>query len=385
MGTVRTLILSGGGGRGAFQAGVYQYLCQAVKPGVDALHREVWIPDVVVGTSIGAVNGAAIVQGLSGEELVSFWRALREHDMEGLPPGMSGVTRWVVNILMQGMLGTRLPAIPARESTSPPLEREWTVLPGMGRLANGLLGRWANVLDTGPLRHTITTRLGLDVEKIEASRQMLLINATNVSTGRRVTFSNKPVFRGTAGELRDDVVPGISVQRILASCSIPMIYPWTYDAKTRAMYWDGAVVNNTPIGVALDAAREFSNEDVIELVVVMMTPWRDGAPEPVVPPEALPHNFSEAITWALDWALLASFRERLDLIEAYNRLGRLGRQWGDPELSSYREVRVTIIAPEDFIPAARILDYDRWNNHLITEGYRAAERAFRTDFKESAP
>jgi hypothetical protein len=119
-------------------------------------------------------------------------------------------------------------------------------------------------------------------------------------------------------------------------------------------------------------------------VVVMMTPWRDAVLGQAGPVAALPHNFGEAITWALDWALLASFRERLDLIEAYNRLGRLGRQLGDPQLANYREVKVTIVAPQDFIPAARILDYDRWNNHLITEGYRAAERAFRADFGESA-
>ncbi len=381
MGTIRTLILSGGGGRGAFQAGVYQYLCQAVKPGVDAEHQHAWVPDVVVGTSIGAVNGAAIVQGISGEELVEIWRGLQEQDIEGLPPGMSTLTRWLMRAVMKGILGARLPKVALKDSTSPHLDPNWHVLPGTGKLADWLLGRWANLLDTGPLRRTITTTMAFDGEKIAASHQILLINATHVTTGRRVTFSNRPVFHGKERELRDDVLPGITVQRILASCSIPMVYPWTYDAKTNANYWDGALVNNTPIGVALDAAREFSPDDTVEMVVVLMTPWRDAAPGQAVPSDPLPHDFSESITWALDWMLLASFRERLDLIEAYNRLGRLGRQLGDPELSSYREVRVTIVAPENFIPAARILDYDRWNQHLIAEGYRAAERAFRTDFK----
>jgi hypothetical protein len=40
------------------------------------------------------------------------------------------------------------------------------------------------------------------------------------------------------------------------------------------------------------------------------------------------------------------------------------------------------VAPENFIPAARILDYDRWNQHLIAEGYRAAEQAFRSNFAQ---
>ena len=42
-------------------------------------------PQVVVGTSIGAVNGAAIVQGFSPAELEKFWLSLEEKDVHGLP------------------------------------------------------------------------------------------------------------------------------------------------------------------------------------------------------------------------------------------------------------------------------------------------------------
>lgn len=54
---IRTLILSGGGGRGVFHAGVYHYLSRESKAGVDLNHLGSWLPDIVVGTSIGAVNG----------------------------------------------------------------------------------------------------------------------------------------------------------------------------------------------------------------------------------------------------------------------------------------------------------------------------------------
>ena len=43
----KALVLSGGGGRGAYHIGVLRFL-----------HEHEWFPDVVVGTSIGAVNGA---------------------------------------------------------------------------------------------------------------------------------------------------------------------------------------------------------------------------------------------------------------------------------------------------------------------------------------
>jgi predicted acylesterase/phospholipase RssA len=269
-------------------------------------------------------------------------------------------------------------------ATSPSAQDAFAPLPQLGKLGNWLLGRWSNLLDTGPLRRTISERLGLDEEKIHNSPQTLLINATNVSTGRRMTFSNHPVFRKENGSARPDVVEGISIQRILASCSIPMVYPWTADAETNAYYWDGAVVNNTPIGVAIDAAREYHPDDVMEVVVVMMTPWRDANQDGIPDPPPLPKDFGESITWALDWLLLASFRERLDLINAYNRLAEIGRQIGDPQLSNYRKVKVTIVAPEDFFPAARILDYDQWIENLILQGYQAAARAFRIEYPAGA-
>ena len=48
----RALILSGGGGRGAYHCGVIEYL-----------ELIGWKPDVLVGTSIGAINAAAIASG----------------------------------------------------------------------------------------------------------------------------------------------------------------------------------------------------------------------------------------------------------------------------------------------------------------------------------
>jgi predicted acylesterase/phospholipase RssA len=358
---------------------VYRYLCQNHKPGVDGPHQGEWQPDIVVGTSIGAVNGAAIVQGIDADDLLAFWRSLRERDIQGLPPTMTPLTRLVVNRILKGMIGVNLPAVARSEATSNTSEPNWP-LPGLGRLGAAWLGRWASLLDTGPLRRTITTRLGLDEAAINNSQRTLLINATNVSTGQRATFSNRTITHRGSVTPRADVVRGISIQRILASCSIPLIYPWTIDPETHGVYWDGAVVANTPLGVSLDAANDRPPEDSMEVVVVLMTPWRDGSPAQQNDRPALPNDFSEALTWVLDWALLASFRERLDLIDAYNRLGRLGRRIGDPELAAIREVKVVIVAPQDFFPASRIIDYDERTNLLIEEGYNAADLAFQQSF-----
>src|ERR1700692_2181710 len=55
------LVLSGGGMFGAYQAGAWKALSRVVKP------------DIVVGASVGALNGLLIAAGLTGEDLVQHW------------------------------------------------------------------------------------------------------------------------------------------------------------------------------------------------------------------------------------------------------------------------------------------------------------------------
>ncbi|MBS1249383.1 MAG: hypothetical protein MAG431_00961 [Chloroflexi bacterium] len=380
MDAIRTLVLSGGGGRGAFHAGVYNYLLKAAKEGVDEPHSHVWFPDIVVGTSIGAVNGAAIAQGISPQRLENVWLKLREKDIQGLPPGMKFLARWVAKRALEGMIGVPLERVPPGRATSPKAEEFWPPLPFLPRwVSEKLTGRWLNLLDTGPLAKTLQDEFRLDMDRIAKSDPALLITATNVQTGERVIFSNRTIYDRATGERRKDVVPGISLQRILASCSIPIVYPWTYDEETDAYYWDGALVANTPMGAALDAVRDVPVEVPMEVVVVLMTPWWEAGEVPPARSEALPDSFGEAITWTLDWALLSSFRERLQLVEAYNRLARRERQQNRSQLR-YREVKTVIVAPQDFFPVARIIDYDEQSALLIEEGYKSAQQAFQRAF-----
>jgi len=379
---IRTLVLSGGGGRGAFHAGVYKYLMEDQKSGVDADHQGVWTPDIVVGTSIGAVNGAAIVQGISAQRLEAIWLGLREHDIQGLPPGMKSISQWIARRALKSMIGVNLPQVPKEQATSPDPEEFWPPLPLLPKwMAEKLIGRWVNLLDTGPLLRTLENKFQLNEQKIADRPTTLMITATNVQTGERAIFSNKSIYHRKNGniELRPDVHTGISLRRIIASCSIPLVYPWTYDEKTKSYYWDGALVANTPIGAALDAVRDKPPEIPMEVVVVLMTPWWDvdeSAPERV---NKMPNSFDDAITWMLDWMLLASFRARLNLINIYNDLADLERDAGSTELH-YRKVKVAIVAPKKFFNVARIIDYDEESSALIQYGYEAAIAEFQKKF-----
>jgi NTE family protein len=60
---MKALVLSAGGAFGAYQIGVWR-----------ALEENGWRPDLIVGASIGAVNGFAISRGASAGDLLRIWR-----------------------------------------------------------------------------------------------------------------------------------------------------------------------------------------------------------------------------------------------------------------------------------------------------------------------
>lgn len=69
---VTALVLGGGGSRGAVGVGLYRAVVEL----------DIHI-DLIVSSSIGAVNGALIAAGLSPGELEDRWRALRTRDIVG--------------------------------------------------------------------------------------------------------------------------------------------------------------------------------------------------------------------------------------------------------------------------------------------------------------
>lgn len=71
-GSRTALVLSGGGSKGALQAGLYRALCEL---GIE--------PDLVVGASVGALNGALIAGGLGPRSLARGWAGLTRSDLFG--------------------------------------------------------------------------------------------------------------------------------------------------------------------------------------------------------------------------------------------------------------------------------------------------------------
>ncbi|HRQ37604.1 MAG TPA: patatin-like phospholipase family protein [Chloroflexota bacterium] len=329
------LVLSGGGGRGAYHVGVLKFL-----------EEHEWYPHIVAGTSIGAVNGAAIASGHNANSLWALWRRLQTDDVQKA---------------------------------------------GLGALTGNYL------LDTAPLRKTLQEKGWVNFDRLNSDKAAvhLRVTATEISTGQLHVFGNSP-----------DVYPSkmqkepIGLDHIIASCSIPIVYPATQ--LNDSLYWDGATVANTPLGPAIDAGAE-------EIVVVMMTPWETEEEQKLENPS----NFFEKVSTVLDWALLASFRSDLRMFHRINELvrlqvenGRLRAQNalllsqirgenldlrdedgnGIPDIfeNKFHELpEPIIVAPKEVIPVERILRYTQEGHEtLYRMGYEDAKRAWRAAGKE---
>jgi NTE family protein len=327
----RALVLSGGGGRGAYHVGVLRFL-----------EEHEWFPDIVAGTSIGAVNGAAIASGHNSRSLRALWQRLRTQDVQ---------------------------------KTNLNFSRNF-------------------LLDTAPLQKTLQEQGWVDFERInnpEKAAVHLRITATEVITGHLHVFGNS-----------NDVYPSrmekeaLELKHIIASCSIPIVYPAT--ELRDSLFWDGATVANTPLGPAIDAGAE-------EIVVVIMTPWEEDEAETTKqPPTNLLTAASTTLEWALlasFQADLKMFRRVNELVQLQIENARLraanallqsqlrgeGLDFVDedgdgiPDIlqDKYHQLpEPIIIAPRKPIPVEQIITYKReGHEQLFKLGYEDARRAWR--------
>jgi NTE family protein len=271
----RALVLSGGGGRGAYEIGVYKYLEQI---GFD--------PDVLVGTSIGAINAAGIASGKTSVDLEMAWLQTRTRD----------------------------------------IQRFWRFRP------------WKSIYDTTPWHRTLSRFI--DFDALPQTTKRLLITATEVEGGALRVFDNHEV--------------AFTPKHILASCSIPIVYPWTRIGGSH--YWDGAVMANTPLGVAVDAGAD-------EVLVVLLSPVGERRID-------RPRWPWEAFAVMLDLALSATYENDIKQLEAVNRLVEAGLD------DKHRAVHCRVITPSKDPGLARIIRYEpEASRELIELGYKDARRA----------
>ena len=170
-------MLAGGGSFGTVQVGMLrELLAQGI------------VPDLVVGSSVGAINGAYLAGAPSVEgvaKLESIWRGLRRQEL----------------------------------------------FPITWRSVMALIARRDFMVDPSGLRRLLENELGY--QEVERAAVPLHVVATDLLGGGAVRLSSGPV-----------------VDAVLASCAIPAAFPPVRIGERLLI--DGAVASNTPIRVALD-------------------------------------------------------------------------------------------------------------------------------------
>ena len=294
MGQTTALVLSGGGARGAYAAGVVAGI-------VEVLGATAGGPapfGIFTGTSVGAINATFLAAhgdrgDLGVEALEAVWRGLRLPVHVRIDP-------------LRLLTGSRL----AQSTVGAAVGAGWRRL--TGRKPAATLG--GSLLDPEPLDAVVRdaipwTRLhgNLDAGRVRA----LVVAALQVATGRTAVFHETcpgHAFRASKDPRREAVPARITAAHVLASAAIPLVFP----ARRIGAGWycDGGLRFNTPIAPAIRAGAE-------RLVVVSLL-HRPAVPRAVS--EAEYPNLLFLMGKVLNALLLDPVAYDLQVLDRFNRL-----------------------------------------------------------------
>jgi NTE family protein len=229
------LVMTGGGARGAYQAGVLKRIGEI--PRVQTLGNPF---PIIGGTSAGAVNGSALASGcddfaLATQVLAELWSRLTPTDV------------FRCDVLSQTRNSVR-----------------WIMDLSFGALIGG--GNARSFLDATPLRHYLHNYLNCDriQENIKRGHlYALAISATNYNSGKSYLFiqgaKGHPMWNRSR---RVTLATKITVEHVCASAAIPLVFQPVRLKTPRgtAFFGDGCVRMQQPLSpvIRLGAKKIFA-------------------------------------------------------------------------------------------------------------------------------
>jgi NTE family protein len=224
------VVLSGGGSRGAYEAGILHYIRTDL---ARRMGRHAPI-DIISGTSVGAINAAFLAATMTEPEhqarqLEAAWRSLRIEQLIGLSP----TDLWRAGRMLMG------------SEPAPPEPGSF---------------RYGGVLNTGGLEQFVLRSIpwgGIERSLRTRALSALSVSATHIGTGHTMVFlsSADPVPRAWS---RDPFVrhrsARIGPRHVLASAAIPLLFPAVKIGDH--FYTDGGLRQNTPMSPAIRLGAE---------------------------------------------------------------------------------------------------------------------------------
>jgi NTE family protein len=232
------VVLQGGGALGAYEFGAVTALLELMDE-IETPGRTVRLI-AVTGVSIGAINAACVVGATdradARERLRSLWSEL---SLEAPSFWWSAASR---NLALFGVPGFYRPR-----------QDVWNFVD------------WTNFYDTEPMLGTLKKHVDFDL--LNRSATAFVVTAVDVSSGELIRFRNHP----HKTEPRTEIDP----RHVMASGSLPPPFPAT--EINGARFWDGGIIDNTPLG---DAIGAFSGSDDVDRILIVMNLFRKNRATP---------------------------------------------------------------------------------------------------------
>ena len=229
------LVMTGGGARGAYQAGVLRRIGELKRVGAKGNPFP-----IIGGASAGAINSAALAMGchdfaLATRIIAEIWATLRPSDIfhcDILSQVQNSLT-WIRDLSFGAILGG---------------------------------GNAQSLLDAAPLRHFLDKHLECDRIRQNIKHghlYALAISATNYTSGESYLFIQGAKGHPTWKRIRlVTVSTKITVDHVCASCAIPLVFPPVklLTPGGAAFFGDGCVRLQQPLSpvIRLGAEKVFA-------------------------------------------------------------------------------------------------------------------------------
>ncbi len=228
------LVLSAGGARGAYEAGVIHYLRSGLPKAYAERHFQ-----ILSGTSVGAINVAVMASTaqdprLQGELLKELWCSLKQDNIYRRDFGAAGhFLASTVGGIFRNLATFNILKIGRRKGP-----------------------HFTSFLDTTPLREHLTKVIPFEqIRKnvLQGPLDAVVMNATNLGTGNNELFiQKKPGIRYDGHYLKHEVP--IGVEHAMASSAIPIVFPSVKIENT--YYADGGLRLFTPMSPAIQLGAD---------------------------------------------------------------------------------------------------------------------------------
>ncbi len=300
------LVLSGGGARGAYEAGVLRYIREDL---AGDLGGQVQF-DIICGTSVGAIHACffaatADIAAKQGRILCDRWESFVLEEMVSF--GVKEFMRAPATLLGSGHIEE---------------------VEGQRHLGG--------IVQTQQLERVVRrlipwTRIGPNIR--DGKLESLSVTATDIGSGKTVVFLQSARDKAAGNWSKDPFVRAQSVtigaEHALASAALPILFPAICVGER--FFCDGGLRQNTPLSPALRLGA-----DKVLVIGLRQQP----APSNAVPEESMPFPGAAFLVGKiLDAFLLDHIDYDLDRLRRFNAVIEAVRAAGSPEhLARFDEV-----------------------------------------------